>query len=164
MYWMRFFSPCRNISGYAMITSFQINLHFIIRGFVIWILSMPQTTHKRKTRKDRGYGLDDPGIWFRYPARVRHSCLHRRDRFWDQPIFLCNKYRNLFPREVNGRSVKLTKHLQLILMLKCNELCCRSSVRLHGMRDNFAFNFMLKIFNAYIRANEQIYMPNFLPA
>jgi hypothetical protein len=58
----------------------------------------------------------------------------RQDRLWVPPSLLSNGYQRLFPWGKNGRGVKLTTHLHLLLRSK-NEWSYSSTppIRLHGV-------------------------------
>jgi hypothetical protein len=62
-----------------------------------------------------GYGLDDKGVGFRIPVRLRiFSSPCRPGRLWGPSSLLSNRYPGQFPRGKIGRGVKLTTHLQLV--------------------------------------------------
>jgi hypothetical protein len=78
-----------------------------------------------------GYGLDDLGS---IPGIAQFFCPPQRpDRFWDPPSFFSNGYREQFPREYSGRSVKLSTYLQLVPRSRIVELYLHSPICLHGM-------------------------------
>ena len=58
-----------------------------------------------------GYGLDGPGIEFRWRGEIFRIC---PDRPWGPPSLLYNGYR-VFPGVKSGRGVTLTPHPLLVL-------------------------------------------------
>jgi hypothetical protein len=64
-----------------------------------------------------GYGLEERGVGVRVPVWSRILFSPRLpDRLWGPPSLLAKGYRGIVPRVWRDRGVKLTTHLQLVLM------------------------------------------------
>jgi hypothetical protein len=96
-----FLSPSRQLSIWLVTQIRQRTLPSWSRDSVVGIVT--------------GYGPDDRRFGVRVPVRSRiFSSPRLPDRLRGQPNLLSNRYLVLFPRELSGRGVKLTTHLQLV--------------------------------------------------
>jgi hypothetical protein len=84
-----------------------------------------------------GYGLDDVGVGVRVSVGSIFVSFACAEQFCGPPSLLYCGYRRLFPRELSGRGVKLTTHLQLVPRgQEYLVLCICSPLRLHGIELN----------------------------
>lgn len=78
------------------------------------------------------YGLINRGTVVRFSAAALVFMFSKTSSHWNLASFLLNRHRGLFPRGLNGRSIKLTDHLHFLDMFRADPHL-QSFTWLHGV-------------------------------